>query len=176
MVDDKRTACIQQMWLLGAICKVSNGKSFNVCYWYLVFSSVVQVTNCWLAHSQLSWKVKLFSCNLIGQLCLSGPGYNSRTVTWSIHQCDYSLIKARYTGERPLKKWPTAHRCKGDVTQDDSPRRFLAQQNVATLFRIVTKLFQHCNAVLRSKSLLRIFPRNITLTIVRCLKELQSYS
>ena len=89
MVDDKRTACIQQMWLLGAICKVSNGRTFNVCYWYLVFSSVVQVTNCWLAHSQLSWKVKLFSCNLIGQLCLSGPGYNSRTVTWRIHQCDY---------------------------------------------------------------------------------------
>ena len=25
--------------------------------------------------------VVLFSCNLIGQLCLSGPGYSSRTVS-----------------------------------------------------------------------------------------------
>ena len=40
-------------------------------------------------------------------------------------------------------------RNKGDVTRDDSQRRFLAQHSVATLFRIVTTSFQHCNAVLR---------------------------
>ena len=36
---------------------------------------------------------------------------------------------------------------KAGVTRDDSQRRFLAQHSVATLFRIVTTLFQHCNAV-----------------------------
>ena len=41
---------------------------------------------------------------------------------------------------------------KGDVTRDDSQRRFLAQPSVATLLRhcfMVATLFQHCNAVLR---------------------------
>ena len=36
---------------------------------------------------------------------------------------------------------------------------------VATLFRIVTTLFQHCNAVLHQKSSLRIVPCNITFTV-----------
>ena len=36
-----------------------------------------------------------------------------------------------------------------NVTRDDSQRRFLAQHSVAPLFRRVTTLFQHCNAVLR---------------------------
>ena len=35
-----------------------------------------------------------------------------------------------------------------DVTRDDWKRRFLAQHSVATLFQIVTTLFQHCSAVL----------------------------
>ena len=39
---------------------------------------------------------------------------------------------------------------------------------VATLFRMVTTLFQHCNAVLRLKSSLRIVPCNITLTDAKC--------
>ena len=48
-------------------------------------NSVLRVTYCFLAtyglaHDQLSWNVLLFSCNLIGQLCLSGPGYSSRPV------------------------------------------------------------------------------------------------
>ena len=37
-----------------------------------------------------------------------------------------------------------------DVTRDDSQRRFLAQHCydiVATLFRVVTTLFQHCNSM-----------------------------
>ena len=38
---------------------------------------------------------------------------------------------------------------KGDVTREDSEGQFLAEHRVATLFRIVTTLFQHCNAVLR---------------------------
>ena len=38
---------------------------------------------------------------------------------------------------------------KGDVTRDDSQRPFLAQHSVATLFRMVTTLFQHRNDVLR---------------------------
>ena len=38
---------------------------------------------------------------------------------------------------------------KGDVTRDDSQRRFLEQHIVATLFQMVPTLFQHCNAVLR---------------------------
>ena len=33
---------------------------------------------------------------------------------------------------------------KGNVPQDDSQRRFLAQHRVATLFRMVATLFQHC--------------------------------
>ena len=36
---------------------------------------------------------------------------------------------------------------------------------VATLFCMVTTLFQHCNAVLREKSLLRIVPCNITSSV-----------
>ena len=40
-------------------------------------------------------------------------------------------------------------------------RSFLAQHRVATLFGMVTTLFQYCNAVLRKKSSLRIVPCNI---------------
>ena len=44
-------------------------------------------------------------------------------------------------------------RPKGDITQDDKQRRFLAQHNfaniVATLSRIVPTTFQQCNPVLR---------------------------
>ena len=38
-----------------------------------------------------------------------------------------------------------------DVTRDNSQRRFLAQHSVATLFRIVSTLFQHCNAMITLK-------------------------
>ena len=50
---------------------------FNFVLWvtYCFFMS------CWLAHSQLFWNVLLFSCNPMGQLCLSGPSYSSCTVT-----------------------------------------------------------------------------------------------
>ena len=41
----------------------------NVCYRV----SYRFVTSCWLAHNKLPWNVLLFSCNLIGQLCLMAP-------------------------------------------------------------------------------------------------------
>ena len=37
---------------------------------------------------------------------------------------------------------------KGDDIRDDSQRRFFGQRSVATLFRTVTTLLQHCNGVL----------------------------
>ena len=37
--------------------------------------------SCWLAHNQPSRNVLLFWCYPIGQLCLSGLGYSSHTVT-----------------------------------------------------------------------------------------------
>ena len=57
----------------------------------------------------------------------------------------------------------------GDVTRDDSQRRFLAQHSVATLLRQCFEWSQHSvpahyNAGLRRKSSLRIVPCNITLT------------
>ena len=57
----------------------------------------------------------------------------------------------------------------GDVTRDDSQRRFLAQHSVATLLRQCFEWLQHSvpvhyNAGLRRKSSLRIVPCNITLT------------
>ena len=54
---------------------------------------------------------------------------------------------------------------KGDDTRDDSQRRFLGQHSIATLFRTITALLQHCNAVLSKKSSLRIVPCNITLRL-----------
>ena len=84
----------------------------------------------------------------------------------------------------PYTFWPVP---KGDVTRNDSQRRFLAQHSVemveqcckhskqcrknvgmlrciivVTLFRMVVTLFQYCIAVLRKKSSLRIVPFNIT--------------
>ena len=55
---------------------------------------------------------------------------------------------------------------KGDIFRDHSQRRFLAQckrgNTAATLFRMVTTLFQHSNVVLRKKWSLRIVPCNTT--------------
>ena len=55
----------------------------NICYQCLnfVLRASCFITSSWLADNQLSWNILLFSCNLIGQLCLSGPGYSSHTVT-----------------------------------------------------------------------------------------------
>ena len=91
LVNDKISPCVTQICLLGVACKVSNSKTlsgetfcilekrllsiFEFCEYLIVF-----FTTCWLAHNQLSWTILLFSCNPIGQLCLSSPGYSSRTV------------------------------------------------------------------------------------------------
>ena len=42
---------------------------------FCALTNLLFFMSCWLAHNQLSWNVLLFSCNLVGQLCLSGPGY-----------------------------------------------------------------------------------------------------
>ena len=79
-------------WALGVMCKVSNRKTLSgetFCFiekhLLSVFKFVLRascfITSSWLADNQLSWNILLFSCNLIGQLCLSGPGYSSHTVT-----------------------------------------------------------------------------------------------
>ena len=55
LVDNKITACVKQICLLGVICKVSNRKTLsgenfaflkNICYQYLIF--VFRVTYCFL--------------------------------------------------------------------------------------------------------------------------------
>ena len=51
-----------------------------------------------------------------------------------------------------------------DVTRDNSQRRFLAQHSVATLFRIVTTLSQHCNAMLALKQRRRASSKGTTKT------------
>ena len=62
-----------------------------------------------------------------------------------------------------------AQHSKGGLTRDDSKRLFFSARHhsniVATLFRMAGTLFQHCYAVLRNKSSLRIVPCNITLTL-----------
>ena len=75
LVDDKITACVKQIFLLGDIRKVFNRKTLSgetFCflekrsgYQYLNF--VLRVTyclftRCLLANNQLSWNVLLFSC------------------------------------------------------------------------------------------------------------------
>ena len=57
----------------------------NVSYHCLNF--VLWVTYCffmsyWPVHNQLSWNVLLFSCNPIGQLWLSSPGYSSKNARY----------------------------------------------------------------------------------------------
>ena len=58
---------------------------------------------------------------------------------------------------------------KGDVTREDSQRRFLAQHSIAmleqccVLFEIMSR--QYCNTFLRKKSSLQIVLCNITLSM-----------
>ena len=88
LVNDKITACVKRTRVLVAICRFRIEKHClvkhlaflkNICYQFLNF--VLWLTHCyWLAHNQLSWQVLLFSCNPIGQLCLSGPGHSSHTI------------------------------------------------------------------------------------------------
>ena len=96
LVDDKITARHKQIYFLGVIFKVSKEKHWlvkhfallkNVCYQYLNF--VLRANNLlvflrtadWPTTNFFFWNVLLFSCNLIGQLCLGDPSNSSRTVS-----------------------------------------------------------------------------------------------
>ena len=79
-VDDKITACDKQICFLCVICKVSKRKTLTGETFSFLEKRLLSIFK--LAHNQLFfWNVLLFSCNLIGQLCLSGPGYCGRTVS-----------------------------------------------------------------------------------------------
>ena len=92
LVDDRITAYVKEICLLGVVFKVSNtlsGETF--CFPEKCLLSILNFklretncffTSCLLAHKQLSRNVLLFSCNPIGQLCLSGPDYSSGTVKY----------------------------------------------------------------------------------------------
>ena len=68
---------------------------------------------------------------------------------------------------------------KGDVTGEDFiTTSFSTTQHceiVAKLFQMVRTLFQHCNAVLHQKSLLRIVLSNITLKVTFQKKATEQY-
>ena len=104
LVHNKITACVKEICLLGVVCKVSNRKTSSgetVCFpekrllsilnfalrvIYCVFFSFFLRVADWPADNYHSWNALLFSCNPLGQLCLSGPGYStansSRTVSY----------------------------------------------------------------------------------------------
>ena len=90
LVNDKITASVNQICLLGVICKNSNRKILSgetFCFLerllsiFRFFPELTSVFNeLLIGPEQLPWNVLLFSCNPIGQLCLSGPGYSSRAL------------------------------------------------------------------------------------------------
>ena len=79
------------------------------------FFTSLLLTSYWLAYKQLSWKVLLFSRNLIGQLCLGGSSYCRLQVVPIFSQgleerakCEHvwkspQVRKERRAGER--EKW-----------------------------------------------------------------------
>ena len=100
LVHNKITACVKEICLLRVVCKVSNRKTLSgetVCF---TEKSLLSILNFalqlfilsflffflraadWPVDNQHSWNVLLFSCNPVGQLCLRGPGYNSRTASY----------------------------------------------------------------------------------------------
>ena len=95
LVDDKITACVKEICLLlDVVCKVSNRKTLSgetFCFpekgLLSILNLVLRVTYLFFElligrDDPLSWNALLFSCNPIGQLCLSSPDYSycSRTV------------------------------------------------------------------------------------------------
>ena len=101
LVNGKITACVNQICLQGVICKNSNrkilsGETFCILErLLLIFRFFPELTSVFnellIGPQQLSWNVMLFSCNPVGQLCLSGPGCSSRAV---IPVCDICLNDA----------------------------------------------------------------------------------
>ena len=92
LVDEKIAACVKQICLQLLFVKFRIEKNClvkhfaflkNVCYQIFkrCASSNLLFFNELLIGPQPTFRsVLLFSCNLIGQLCLCGPGYSSRTV------------------------------------------------------------------------------------------------
>ena len=94
LLDDKIPACVKQICLLGITCKVSKRKTLSGETFCFLEKRLLSVFK-FCASSNLLfllraadwpttnffWNVLLFSCNLIGQLCLSGLGYCGRTVS-----------------------------------------------------------------------------------------------
>ena len=87
-----------QRYLLGVVYKVLNRKTLSGETFCFPEKSLLYFTSCWLANDQLSWNVLLFSCNRIGQLCLSGPGYSSHTVSCH-HMLDTLWLYFRNIGK-----------------------------------------------------------------------------
>ena len=70
LVDDKITACVKQIFLLGDIRKVSNRKTLSAetfCFLEKLLLPIFKFrpSSNLLAHNQLSWNVLLFSCYLL---------------------------------------------------------------------------------------------------------------
>ena len=94
LVHDKITTCAKELVLLGVVCKVSNRKTLSgetFCFpekgLLSILNLVLRVTYLFFElligrDDPLSWNALLFSCNPIGQLCVSSPDYSycSRTV------------------------------------------------------------------------------------------------
>ena len=80
MVDDKITACVKQVCVLGVICKVLTGKrkkKIKSC----ASSNLLFLYELLMGPQPTFLECTVISCNLIDQLCLSGPDYSSRIVT-----------------------------------------------------------------------------------------------
>ena len=76
--DDQITACVRQIYLLGVIRKVSKrktltGETFCFLEKRLLSSNLSFSYELLIGPCHLPWNVLLFSCNLIGQLCLMAP-------------------------------------------------------------------------------------------------------
>ena len=85
LVGDKITACVKHVSLWVLIDKRGVVKHFaflkTVCCQNLNFVLLVMYFFYqFLIGLPPTWNVLLFSCNPVGQLCLSGPSYSSRTV------------------------------------------------------------------------------------------------
>ena len=72
LADDKITACVKEIDLLGVVRKVLNRKTSGETFCFPEKSLLLQAAD-WPTTNFLGVNVLLFCCNRIGQLCLSGP-------------------------------------------------------------------------------------------------------
>ena len=73
LVDDKITACVKEIDLLGVVRKVLNRKTLSGETFCFPEKSLLLQAADWPTTNFLGVNVLLFCCNRIGQLCLSGP-------------------------------------------------------------------------------------------------------